>query len=68
VAVYGPDSIDPHRHAAHLYRSILNGEKPSDLPVQNPTKLSFIINFKTTKALGIEVPATVLNRADEVIE
>jgi putative ABC transport system substrate-binding protein len=65
---YGVDEVDLFRRAASYVDRILRGEKPGDLPVQFPTKFEMVVNLKTAKALGLDVPLSIRVRADEVIE
>jgi putative ABC transport system substrate-binding protein len=65
---YGPDVVDQFRRAATYVDRIFRGEKPSDLPVQQPTKFEFVINLKTAKGLGLTVPLRLQTGADEMIE
>jgi putative ABC transport system substrate-binding protein len=65
---YGPDQVDIWRRAATYVDRILRGAKPSDLPVQLPTKFEMVVNLKTAKALGLAVPPSIRLRADEIIE
>jgi ABC-type uncharacterized transport system substrate-binding protein len=65
---YGPNRIDQFRHAASYVDRVFKGEKPANLPVQAPTKYDLVINLKTAKALGLDLPASLIARADEVIE
>ncbi len=68
MMAYGPDYLHMNQRAPFYVNQILNGTKPADLPVELPTKINFLVNLKTAKTLGLEMPLSLLIRADELIE
>jgi putative ABC transport system substrate-binding protein len=68
VMSYGPNLPDLYRRAAEFADKILHGTKPADIPVEQPTRFDFVLNLTTAKAIGLDIPETLLSRADEVIE
>ena len=68
LIIYGPSTQEPVRRAAGYVDRILKGEKPGDMPVQAPTKYNLIVNLKTARALGLDIPQSLLATADEIIE
>jgi putative ABC transport system substrate-binding protein len=68
LASYGPDPIELHKRAAEYVDRVLKGAKPSELPVQAPTKYELVLNVRAAKAIGLEIPASLVTTADEVIE
>jgi putative ABC transport system substrate-binding protein len=65
---YGPNLPDLYRRAAEFADKILHGTKPADIPVEQPTRFDFVLNLTTAKVIGVDIPETILSRADEVIE